>query len=390
MSIRTQRSLPFCSRILNELIENGLVAESGLAESTGGRRAHTYALVQDAMYIVAVAMDQLVTRIAILNMLNRELGETRVVALSLYDNREALPMLIKNIENHILGLGISKSSIIGIGIGMPGFVDVVKGVNHSFLPMPEGSSIVSRLEKETGIPVYIDNDSSLIALAESRFGLAKEKKNALVINVGWGIGLGIIVNRELFRGNNGFAGEFSHIPLFTNNKMCSCGKTGCLETETSLLVVAERLIRELEDGKISSLKLDELSLLYPEATSQKIIAAATRGDRLAIEKITEAAYYIGKGAAILIHLFNPELIILSGRGASAGRLWITPIQQAVHEHAIPKIAENTEIRISRLQYQAEIIGAAALVMEHFGKDNNSKIFEKKRSIPDEPDIAITA
>ncbi|MCK7556022.1 ROK family protein [Chitinophaga sedimenti] len=262
----------------------------------------------------------------------------------------------------IRGSGIEKDRIAGIGIGMPGFVDVTKGVNYSFLDAGQGN-ITEYLELLTGLPVLIDNDSSLIALAELRLGGVRNRQNAMVVNIGWGIGLGMVLNGSLFRGESGFAGEFSHIPLFTNNKICNCGKMGCLETETSLSVIAEKAIAGIREGRTTQMK--GLSLDNLEETFKKIMDAAVKGDKYAVELVSQAAYHIGRGVAILIHILNPGLIVLSGRGALAGRLWMAPIQQALNEHCIPKIAENIEIMISPLGYDAERLGAAALVMEHF-------------------------
>ena len=363
LSELTDKSLPLTTRILNELIEEGVVEERGYANSTGGRRPLMYSLKPNQMYIVSVSMDQMITRIVIVDMNNKYAGEVKKVELVLANNPKALVQLADHIHEYVKSSGIPKDRIVGIGIGMPGFVDVIKGINHSFLKAENGKSIVNIIESIVDVPVLIDNDSSLIALAELRFGAARNKQNAMVINVGWGVGLGMILKGELFRGNNGFAGEFSHIPLFTNNKMCSCGKSGCLETETSLVVIAEKAIKGLQQGKLSVLK--DLSLDHIEATSEAIMDAAVRGDKFAIDLFSEAAYNIGRGVAILIHLLNPELVILSGRGSIAGKLWLTPIQQAINELCIPKIAEDTEIEISSLGYNAEIIGAAALVMEHF-------------------------
>jgi predicted NBD/HSP70 family sugar kinase len=317
-------------------------------------------------------MDQLITRMAIVDMRNNLIGEVEKVELKLNNNPKAAEELRKNILKFIEKSSIPKSKIAGIGIGMPGFIDVLKGINHSFLKISEGS-IVSYIESEVGLPVLIDNDSSLIALAELRLGEAKNRQNVMVININWGVGLGMILNGELFRGYNGFAGEFSHIPLFTNNKMCSCGKSGCLETETSLLVVAEKAVEGLKKGKVSRLK--NLVLENIEETAAAIMDAADKGDKFAVELFSEAGYNIGRGVAILIHLLNPELIVLSGRGAGVGKLWLAPIQQAINEHCIPKIAENTEIKISSLGFQAELIGAAALVMENF--DTLDSALEKK-------------
>ena len=375
LSELTNKSLPLTTRILNELIDQGEIVENGYASSSGGRRPQMYSLKADQMYIVSVAMDQMITRFIMVDMRNKYVGEVKKIELVLANNPDALDQLAHGLNEYIKNSGIPKDKIGGIGIGMPGFVDVIKGINHSFLKTEPGTSIVSLIENVVGIPVLIDNDSSLTALAELRFGAAQKKQNAMVINVGWGVGLGMIMNGELFRGHNGFAGEFSHIPLFTNNKMCSCGKSGCLETETSLKVIIEKAIYGLQQGKLSKLK--DLSLEHIETTSEAIMDAAVKGDKFAIELLSEAAYHIGRGVAILIHLFNPELIVLSGRGSLAGRLWLTPIQQAINEHCIPKIAEDTEIEVSSLGYQAELIGAAALVMEHF---DDRKIVEDKMKI----------
>lgn len=362
LSTLTKKSLPLTTRIVNELIDEGAVIEKGYALSTGGRRPQMYSLKPDLMYVVSVAMDQLITRIAIMDMQHNYIGEVEKIELALPHNPEALQQLTTHIADFIRKSGISKDKIIGIGIGMPGFVDVVKGINHSFLKTEQGS-IVSYIESVIDIPVLINNDSSLVALAEQKLGAAHGKQNVMVLSIGWGIGLGMILNGALFRGNNGFAGELSHIPVFMNNKMCSCGKSGCLETETSLLVVAEKAIQGLKQGKLSM--LEGLTLDHMEETADAIMEAALKGDRFAVELLSEAAYNIGRGVAILIHLLNPELIVLSGRGSLAGRLWLAPIQQALNEHCIPKIAENTAIEISSFGYEAELIGAEALVMEHY-------------------------
>jgi predicted NBD/HSP70 family sugar kinase len=369
LSDKIKKSLPVTTKMLGKLIEEGWVTETGFAASTGGRRAVMYSLKPDVLYVVSVAMDQLITRIAILNMQNNQVTATEIFELPLPRNPQALATLTEKIDEVISRSGISKNNIAGVGIGMPGFVDAIQGLNYSFLE-PEQGTLTQYISSKIKLPVFIDNDSRLIALAELMFGSARGKKNAMVINVGWGVGLGMILNGELFRGHNGFAGEFSHIPLFLNNKLCSCGKSGCLETETSLLVVIEKANKGLKEGKISLLK--ELSLEHAEQAFQEIIMAASKGDKFAVELLSQSGYNIGRGVAILIHLLNPELVILSGRGSSAGKIWTAPIQQALNEHCIPRLASNTEIEISSLGYQAEITGAAALVMENFEKSDLKK------------------
>jgi predicted NBD/HSP70 family sugar kinase len=371
ISYRIGKSLPLTTRMLTELIDEDYVLETGYASSTGGRRPQMYSLRGDFMYMVSVAMDQFVTRIAIMDMQNNPIVPVEKFELTLSNNPSALADLTEKIQNCIKGSGIEESKIIGIGIGMPGFVDVIKGINYTFLDS-KNENIEDYISDKTGLPVYIDNDSRLIALAELSFGVVNDRKNAMVINIGWGVGLGLIVKGELFRGQNGFAGEFSHIPLFSNNKLCGCGKMGCLETEASLFAVIEKTKEGIKNGKLSYIK--ELPESHYEQACEIIIAAAKKGDKFAIEILSDAGYQIGRGLAVLIHLLNPEIIILSGRGSLAGKLWQAPIQQALNEHCIPRLASGTEIQVSQLGHDAELIGAAALVMERFEKNFSKAAF----------------
>jgi predicted NBD/HSP70 family sugar kinase len=371
LSWRIKKSLPLTTKLINELVQEGFVIETGFAPSTGGRRPITYSLKPDVLYVVSVALDQFVARIVIMDLKNDFVTRIEKLELPLPQNPEALFILTEKIHKVIKESGIPMQKIAGIGIGMPGFVDFKKGINYSFLKAPR-TSIVEYISDKIGLPVFIDNDSSLIALAELRFGAALGKKNAMVINIGWGIGLGMVMNGELFRGHNGFAGEFSHIPLFANGKLCSCGKSGCLETETSLLVIIEKAKQGLHAGKLSVLKAAQME--HYEEASETIITAVQEGDRFAVDLFSEAGYNIGRGVAILIHILNPEVIILSGRGSTAGKIWQAPIQQALNEHCIPRLAANTAIEMSTLGYNAELIGAAALVMENYEKEVIKKDF----------------
>jgi predicted NBD/HSP70 family sugar kinase len=370
LSFKISKSFPVTQKLIEELVADNQLIENGYAASTGGRRAQTYSLQKTMMYLVSVAMDQFVTKIAIMDMQNNFVSPVEEIVLPLPNNSEALPLLVKAIEALVNSSGIPKEKFVGVGIGMPGFINVKKGINYTYLRLPHDKSISKYIADKVGIPAFIDNDSSLVALSELRFGAAKNEKNAMVINISWGVGLGLVLNGELFRGHDGFAGEFSHIPLFLNGKLCSCGKTGCLETETSLLLIVERAREGINSGRLT--KLNELPVTDLEMASDTIVKAAKDGDQFAIELFSKAAYDIGKGVAVLIHLLNPKIIILSGRGSAAGQIWRAPIQQALNEHCIHRLFQSTSIEISTLGSQAELIGAAALVMENFDQGHWSR------------------
>lgn len=367
LSLLFDKSIPSITKAINELMAEGFVVEQGYAPSSGGRRPLLYSIKPDAMYILAVAMDQLSTRIQLLDLFNHPVADALIFDLKLQNNSEALGLLVKNINHYIAGTKVPKNKIAGIGMGMPGFVNVVEGINYTYLNA--GGSLTQYLRQKTGLPVYIDNDSSLIALAEQKFGIAKAQENVMVINLGWGIGLGMIVNGEIFRGHNGFAGELSHIPLSDDDTLCDCGKRGCLETVASMKVVSEKAIEGIKSGRVTSLKtIDDTA---SKGLNDAILDAAENGDQFAIDLLSDAAYKIGKALAILIHIMNPQTIVLSGRGARAGRILLAPIQQALHKYCIPRIADSTQLMISNLGFDAELIGAAVLMMENFDKEVKS-------------------
>ncbi|MEP6725281.1 MAG: ROK family protein [Bacteroidota bacterium] len=362
------KSIPHVTKVLMELVDSGFITEAGHAPSSGGRRAQVYSLKSDAIYIVSVAMDQLYTKIVLTDMLNNPVLPVETHDLKLFNNASAHEELVRIINDVIERSGVSRCSIAGIGIGMPGFTNTKLGVNYSYLLPPGGESIYKYLERELELPVYLDNDSSLVALAELKFGLAKDKQEVMVINIGWGIGLGMIVNGVLFRGYTGYAGELSHIPISESDTLCECGKRGCLETEASLKVVTEKAMKGIKEGSVSGLKYDE----RPEQMSEAIFVAANKGDQYAIELLTDMGYKIGKAIAILIHIVNPELIVLSGRGAEVGKILLAPIQQALNKYCIPRLSEFTGVKVSTVGRRAELIGAAALVMENMAKPVSAK------------------
>jgi len=375
LSKRIKKSLPNTSLQLTEMVAKAAVVENGYAPSTGGRKPLMYSLAGDFMFTLAVAVDQFVVRIVLMDMQRQIVSPVHEAVINFYEDTQYVKDLADEIENYVSASGVNKNQIAGIGIAMPGFIDPDNGINYS---INGSAAIVSVVSERVGIKVYIDNDSSVIGLAEQKFGAAGRTKNVMVINIGWGVGLGMILDGQMFRGANGFAGEFSHIPMFSNNKLCSCGKHGCLETESSLSVIVEKAKDRLRKGDLSSLTIKEMENENIERSFRLVKDAALKGDKLAIELFSEAGYNIGRGVAILVHLLNPELIVLSGRGASAGKIWEAPIQQALNEHCIPRLSENTKIMVSKLGHQAELLGAAALVMEGFDENDIDTYVESYR------------
>jgi len=360
LSIYTGRSIPYVTKGIADLIKLDIVKEVGIRASSGGRKPATYSLIAETGFIISVAMNQFLTRIVIVNMSNEFVGEVQEFELKLNDNKDAIHSLITCIQTVVVNSGLPKDKFLAIGITMPGFIDAFLGNNLSFLKSPE-ETLVTYITKQAGLPVFIENDSTAIALAEQKFGLPIARNNSMIINLGWGVGLGMIINKEIFKGHSGFAGEFSHLPLHKNGKLCSCGKQGCLETEASLLAIEAKAVEGLKQGEVSSL------VKYDTLSADDIITEALKGDAFAIKIISEAAYFIGQGLAILLHLMNPESIILSGKGSVIGKLWLSPIQQAMNEHCIPHLTTYTQLAVSNLGNNAQLLGGVTTVIENLYK-----------------------
>jgi predicted NBD/HSP70 family sugar kinase len=363
LSKLTKKSLPLVTSVVNGLITEGSIVEEGFAPSTGGRRAAMYLLNADAdKYIVAVAMDQLITRLTIYDLSRKVVLPIQYLDLKMSESIDDVDILIEFINRSIKKAKLNINNIIGIGVGMPGFVNSDLGINSSYLFVKDGSTLRDYLSRGTALPVSLDNDSSLIALAELNFGKAIGLKDVMVVNIGWGTGLGMIVNGQLYRGSSGYAGEFSHIPLSDSHNLCSCGKRGCLEVDTSLVVMAEKAEKAIIDGVESSMK--ELFKDKSKQTRDHFLDAVIAQDPLAISILSKAAFQLGKGLSTLIHILNPECIVLSGRGAKAGKMLMPAIQQAINEFCIPRIADQTTIKLSTLTDEAELLAAASLMVEN--------------------------
>lgn len=357
------KSIPNVTRAIQDLVSSKVLKEDGYAPSTGGRRAIRFKLSPTHNpYFIAVAIDQYSIHTALLDINNQTIlpSTSHYIALN---SPDAFKNIVDSIQKILNQKDYDQSRIGAIGITIPGFVDSKLQINDSFQVDNPLYNLPASLNKIFQLPIYIENDSSAIAVAENKFGTAQNTSNALIINFNWGVGLGIIVENKLFKGHNGFAGEFSHIPLSQYNKLCSCGKRGCLEVEASLIAAVEYVDNKIKEGE-SSILANEIhrEILH---TGNALIKAVFQGDTLAINAVNKSAYMLGKGIATLIHILNPEKIIISGRGAELGNIILPQIQTAVHEFAIPRLAAQTEIKISERAHEIQLLGSMCAIIDKY-------------------------
>jgi glucokinase len=280
---------------------------------------------------------------------------------------EVTRRIIESIKR-LMDSAASPGDIIGIGIAAAGACEVSSGVVSSSPNLPGWHDVPLRdiIQLQFGIATYLDNDATLAALGEHRFGAGTGVDNLIYVTVSTGIGGGIIIDGKPYRGASGSAGEVGHMTIDINGPRCNCGNIGCWETFASGTALAGEAVRRIEAGaQTTILSLCEGDL--NKVSAQAVSLAADRGDALAEELISRTGYYLGVGLVNLVDIFNPELILIGGGLSNMGQRLLAPALKVVKERAFAVPAEAVRIAISQLGADAGVLGAVALVSEERAK-----------------------
>lgn len=351
-------STPKVTEIVGELINGDLVKDYGKSESNGGRRPNQYGLVPDSVFFIGVEVKDFYINIGLLDFKKRLLKTALQIDFTLSNTEESLNDLCSIIRRFISTLTVRVERIWGIGVILSGRINYKSGYSYSYFQFNE-DPLSKVLESRLGIRTFLENDSRAIAYGEFCQGIVKEEKNVLFINMDYGIGLGIMIDGELHYGKSGFAGEFGHIPLFNNEIICHCGKKGCLETVASGRALLKMFREKTLEGASSVLNRKNTDVAGIKI--EDIIRAANNDDVLAIELLAEIGENMGRGIAVLVNIFNPELIILGGALASTGDFIRLPIKSSINKYSLSLVNNDTQLKLSTLGNLSGITGACLLV-----------------------------
>lgn len=351
-------SIPTATKLVTELKEESYLTDHGKIETAGGRRPNVFGLCPHAFYFLGVHARRSRIEFVLVDFKGNVINKKEDPHFVLKNTPEAFEHVCKAIEKFISGAEVPKEKIIGIGMSLTGRVDANNGYSYTYFNFND-TPLTDALEERLHIRSYIENDSRAMMYAEKIFGVVKDEKDVLFLNLGRGVGVGMMFDNKLYYGKTGFAGEFGHIPLFDNEIICHCGKKGCLETEASGIALEKMFVARMNAGETSVLseKRDKGQdiLLYD------IITAANNDDVLSISLISEIAEKLGRGVGVLINLFNPELVIVGGSLSLAGDYLMLPLKTAINKYSLSLVNKDTKFRISRLGDNASVIGVAMLV-----------------------------
>ena len=256
----------------------------------------------------------------------------------------------------------NKEEILGIGIGMPGILDMDEGVIVSSpnLPNWNGINIRNIIEKKTGLKVVINNDANVAALGEARFGSGKKYKDLLMITLGTGVGGGIIINNKIYDGYRHMGAELGHMVIEVDGRKCGCGRKGCFEAYASATALIKQT--KLRMAKHPDSLLNEVSKEYGKVDARVPFDAAKNGDKVATEIVEEYVKYLSEGLINYCNIFRPEAIVLSGGVANEGEYLLSKVRKYLEEHTYGmKGSPKVELLLSELGYDSGKIGAAALL-----------------------------
>ncbi len=351
-------SIPTVTKLLADLKEEGYLEDNVKIETAGGRRPNIFGLASDALYVVGVDVQRKQMEMVLMDFQGKVVYKKEGIAYELENTPESLEKICLETELFIQECEVKKDKIAGIGISLTGRVDPKEGYSYTYFNFNE-APLTEVLGVRLGIPVYIENDSRCMMFAEKNFGVVKDEKNVLFLNLGRGIGVGTMFDGKLYYGKTGFAGEFGHIPLFDNEVMCHCGKKGCLETEASGIVLEKIFVEHLAGGETSLLSDKWRS--GGEVLLHDIIKAANHDDVLSISLIAEIADKLGRGIGVLINLLNPDLVVVGGSFSLAGDYLMLPLKAAVNKYSLSLVNKDTRFKLSLLGENASVLGVAMLV-----------------------------
>lgn len=359
----TKLTPPTVGSIVGELLEeNLLLEETGQGKAQGGRKPLMLTINSSAFYVIGIYAAAEVINTVIANIDGTIVNNYEQRLSSPPSKKQFLQMMKDGVKQIISGTNVA--SIIGIGVGMHGLVNPDKGL-AVFSPHLnlEDIPIKDVLEKEFSIPVYVENDVRTLALAESWYGYGHGITNFICLSVGLGVGSGIVINNELYRGLYNTAGEVGHTIVDVNGPRCRCGNFGCLEVYSSELAILNRIKKGVRMGRDSLINRwidgDDSKI-----TIEMVFDAAEQQDPLALEILEDAGRYLGIAIANIVNLISPSKIILEGRlFDTGGDNVLLPLKQMVKKSSLRNAIKEEAIVCSTLGKKGMAMGAFTLVLQ---------------------------
>lgn len=342
------------SAIIADLLATGLVREIGDAPSPRrpgqvGRPGSLVTLDPTAGAAIGVDVDHQHLRVVVADLAHRVLAETSSPLELDHDAGDAMTLAEALVETALGRAAVDRAKVLGVGLALAGPIEQPSGMVRpsSISPSWIGVDVRRAMTERLGLPVFVDNDANLGALAELMWGAARGVVDGAYIRVGTGIGAGLIIGGSVYRGARGTAGEIGHSTIAPDGPVCRCGNRGCLERVAG----GRAILQSLAGSHAHELSLDEVldHALHGEAACRRIIS--------------DAGHLVGAQVATLCNLVNPERVVIGGPLSTAGDILLDPLRHTIARSALPIAADTAEVVLGELGDRAAALGAVALVLQ---------------------------
>jgi predicted NBD/HSP70 family sugar kinase len=359
--------------ITAQLIKEDLLLEKQSGDSFVGRRPILLALNPEGAFTLGVFLSVQRISVVIINLQADVLAKFSMP----FEEKDTSPesiadTIMQAIHQCMWSTKLSKNEISGVGVAVPGVIDSITGLIR-FLPNYQWKSVNFKeiLLQKLQIPIHIDNSANSLTLTEQWFGKGQDVDNFIVVNLAHGVGIGIVINGQLYMGHSGIAGEFGHTVIDASGPSCRCGKRGCLEAYVGNYAILKNARELVRDGDWSTDSPEDLTI-------EDVISRAFSGEELLIDLYAEAGRILGIGIANLIEIFDPEKIIISGKGTNAGRLIFDSMYKTIPEHISGDTDDRTEVIVQEWKDTDTARGAGMLVLRDIYKLPSAQTVQKSK------------
>ncbi len=354
-------SAPTGIKLVNELQSEGFLSIIGKKETQNGRKPAIYALKNVNFYALSVEILMKRITVGIIDSRLNTVYYRQKTDFVLEDTADCLQKVEGFILECLDNSGVGEESILGMGMGITGRVKHETGESLTFFNFLD-QPLAQHLSKFFDIPVFLNNDTRCFGMAEKIVGKAKNVNHAIVINLSRGLGTCLVIDNKIVNGGMGFAGELGHMQFGKREKMCLCGKKGCLGNDVGGNALEEIFMEKVAIGEKTMVHIPEdgSSVRYDD-----ILISALKGDELSIDLIQDMGYKLGHALGNIVNLLNPELIIIGGKFSKLRTLLLDPVKTGITSSALVHPMEDCKIEFSELGDLGGLKGAGALVFEYF-------------------------
>src|SRR3954468_19692617 len=347
-----------------ELLESGLLVESEIGRSTGGRPPRELAVRAEAGLVLVAPLGATHIAVGVTDLTGRLLACVQEPADIAAGPDRTLDRVAELFDELLERPSVPRAPVYGIGVGLPGPVEFASGspVSPPIMPGWDGHPVRAHLAERYDVPVWVDNDVNLMALGELRVGAAQDEQDVIYVKIGTGIGAGLISSGRLHRGAQGAAGDIGHATVDRGSGIvCRCGNVGCLEALAGGAALSRDGTTAAEEGRSGFLArvLDGGKPIAPA----DVAAAAEHGDPVAVEMLTRSGQLVGETVATLVNFFNPALVLLGGGVALGGDMILASVREAVYRRSLPLATRDLRIDRSTLTPDPALSGAAHMVLD---------------------------